>query len=328
MKKNILLVIASITVTLFVFETIFRIISDNQEWWIENRASDPYVYPINKYSFRDFDYEQEKSPGTVRIACIGDSFTWGAGVKFDDSFPKRLERTMNVLLRPDTGKKYEVMNFSWFGSSTFQQVNRLESIKEFQPDMIVLGYCLNDAEDWTDKKGVYALRKKFIPPKIPGKTVQLLCRHSALISFISKRILNSLITNGTTRYYQYTYEDSYSGWQRTSEAFKILSEQEVPVIVLIFPLLSYEFNKYPFLNVHEKIRAELEKHHLPYIDYYHFFRQENYLRLQAIPFINAHPSEIACRIIEEKLYQKLKKEYKTLICAKITAEDTELTEEK
>ena len=47
-----------------------------------------------------------------------------------------------------------------------------------------------------------------------------------------------------------------------------------------------------------KIKKELEKNKLSYLDYYDFFKQEDFMRLQVIPFLDPHPNEIANRIIE------------------------------
>lgn len=314
MKRGILLFLFALIVTIIILELVFRMVWENNVWWVDTRAEPVYQYPINKYGFRDFGYEKEKPSETVRVICMGDSFTWGDGIKFDDTYPKRLERELNYYESPKTGKKYEVLNISWCGYSTFQEINKLEFIKEFQPDLIFLGYCLNDSEDWADPKGVIALRHRYLFKREPNEFLEFLYRNFYLFSFIANRLSNLRIALGNVKYYKLIHEDTYIGWSRTKESFKILSEQDIPVIVLVFPLLSYSLDKgYPFLNIHKKIKKELGKNGLPYIDFYNIFKDEGHIRLEAVPYKNPHPSEIANRVIEEILYNKLITDYKDII---------------
>ena len=312
-SKNILLSVISLLITLLCLEFSLRIVWQNNEWWNRPPAAEQYLYPRNSYGFRDYEYQKNKPENTVRIIATGDSFTFGGGIKFDDAWPKRLERSLNVKYSPLTGKKYEVLNISWSGYSTFQEVNKLDFFKEFDPDLIILGYCLNDTEDWAREKNVIALRKKYIYRKTPDNLLKGLYHNSYFASFIALKLSNIKIAQGTKEYYNVLYEDSYSGWRRTSKSFKIFGTQEFPVFVAIFPLLNYPYEEYPFLNIHMKIKKELEKNKLSYLDYYDFFKQEDFMRLQVIPFLDPHPNEIANRIIEEHLFEKISKEYKNIL---------------
>jgi len=312
-SKNIVIFLISLLITLLCLEFTLRLTWNNHEWWHQRAGTKQYIYPQNKYGFRDYEYTKDKPGNTVRIICFGDSFTFGGGIKFDDSYPKRLERSLNVKYSPLTGKKYEVLNISWPGYSSFQEINKLDLIKDFKPDLLILGYCLNDTEDWAKKKDLMALRFKTILRKEPNDFLNGLFSKSYFVSFVANRLSNIKIILGTTKYYNSLYEDSYSGWKKTSEAFKILGMQEIPVVIAIFPLLSYSFEKYPFLDIHTKIITELNKNNLPYIDFYDFFKNEDYIRMQVKPYKDPHPSEIATRIIEEHLFEKLTQEYKNIL---------------
>ena len=147
----------------------------------------------------------------------------------------------------------------------------------------------------------------------PNDFLKKLFNKSHVASFIANRLSNAQIEIGTKKYYNKIYEDSYFGWKRTSASFRILSNQEMPVLVAIFPLLSYPFEKYPFVYIHTKLHKELKKNKLPYIDYYNIFKNEDYIRLQVIPYGDPHPSEIASRIIEDHLFEKLTKDYKNIL---------------
>ena len=51
--------------------------------------------PINALGYRDLERVQPKPAGVRRLVCLGDSFTWGVGVLFDDAWPQRVERTLS-----------------------------------------------------------------------------------------------------------------------------------------------------------------------------------------------------------------------------------------
>ena len=52
--------------------------------------------PLNTAGYRDVEHQKEKPPGVHRLVFVGDSFTYGAGVLFDDTYPKRTERALSM----------------------------------------------------------------------------------------------------------------------------------------------------------------------------------------------------------------------------------------
>ncbi len=48
--------------------------------------------PTNSRGYRDLERSPTPPDGVRRALALGDSFTWGAGVEFDDAWPQRLER--------------------------------------------------------------------------------------------------------------------------------------------------------------------------------------------------------------------------------------------
>jgi hypothetical protein len=265
-------------------------------------------FPMNSQRFRDFEYPQAKGPGVFRILVAGDSFTFGKGVAFDDSYPKRLERALNYF--GDPGRTvYQVLNAGVSQRSTPEELELARSRAEiFNPDLIILGYCLNDAEDWQDPGGIQALRARyhqhlFTPPE---GFWGLFYRHSAVTRLVVRRLFNTRAPARQIAYYRSLYREGYSGWRRTRDALKDLGafarERGIPAVGLIFPLFSFGLgDDYPLAAVHQQVQRAMGDAGLPLLDLREAYRDLSRLRLEAIPYADPHPSEIGHRIAAEAL---------------------------
>lgn len=95
---------------------------------------------INSYGFRDKEYSIKKEKGVYRIIAIGDSITFGNNLPVEATYPKRLEQ-----LFKQGNKQIDVLNMGLGGYDTLQEVATLEDIGiQFQPDLVIVGYCIND----------------------------------------------------------------------------------------------------------------------------------------------------------------------------------------
>jgi hypothetical protein len=268
----------------------------------------------NSRDQRDFEYPVEKPPGTFRVIAIGDSFTYGHGAAFDDVWPKRLERYLYDYQNVK-GWRYEVLNWGKSGRATPSEVGFLKAnAKQFGADLIVVGYCLNDAETETgDLRELSALREKTVKIAFDKGTGlnAWLYDHWALYRFVRIRLFNRQRNAGHLAYYPALYRDEYQGWKDTRAAIAELGafskESGIPAVVLIFPLLSWNLDeRYPFPQIHDKIHRELEKAGLGYVDLLPAYHGLDHTVLEAVPFQDPHPSDVAHRIAAEELYVYLR----------------------
>ena len=102
--------------------------------------------PINSQGYRDLERAIPKPEGVRRAVCLGDSFTWGVSVLFDDAWPQRVERTLSR----ERGERWEAVNLAEPGLNTVQEASRLASEGfAYEPDVVIVAYVLNDSEDET-----------------------------------------------------------------------------------------------------------------------------------------------------------------------------------
>lgn len=72
----------------------------------------------------------------IRLAVFGDSFTYGVGVKNEDSYPAQLQKMLDIK----SGKgKYEVINLGMPGENSSRLAKNLPRyIRDFSPDIAVI----------------------------------------------------------------------------------------------------------------------------------------------------------------------------------------------
>jgi lysophospholipase L1-like esterase len=98
---------------------------------------------LNSQGFRDEEFPAGKSPGALRIVCLGDSWTFGANVGQDQTYPQRLK----ALLRQEYPKtNLEIFNLGVLGYSSYQGLELLRRTAiTMEPDVVIIGYAWNDA---------------------------------------------------------------------------------------------------------------------------------------------------------------------------------------
>lgn len=93
-------------------------------------------FHTNSQGLRDREYPQSKPEGKYRILVLGDSFTWGYGVEDNEIYTEILETIL-----PET----EVINLGVTGYSLQQEILYFKRKGlEYSPDLVVVGFCLND----------------------------------------------------------------------------------------------------------------------------------------------------------------------------------------
>lgn len=90
-------------------------------------------------------YERASPPGVIIrdqrpvIVTLGNSLTAGQGVDPELNYPSRLQRKID-----DGGYAYKVVNFGVSGDTSSQGLNRLESIIEIKPAIVIVELGAND----------------------------------------------------------------------------------------------------------------------------------------------------------------------------------------
>jgi hypothetical protein len=154
LKQNLALLIGSIILSIFFAELILRVAyPQSLNFVVLNDKTEAELRPgvrtelirtefrnqiiINDQGLRDKDYNYDNPEDTIRIAVLGDSFTFGYGVEMEESYPKIFEETVNQKIMGEI----EVINFGVPGYGTDDSLLMLsEKAVRYNPDIILLAF--------------------------------------------------------------------------------------------------------------------------------------------------------------------------------------------
>ena len=260
----------------------------------------------NSLGFRDYEHSREKPAGRKRIVVLGDSITAGWGVEFNQTYPRVLES----MLKKEGD--FEVIVLAKPGWNTVQELAAFEEIGlSYRPDMVIVGFCLNDPERARRDRVTRRLRRLSLYRE-PEGIMKPLVEHFMFFRLIYKIKEDFRVKKAFVDYINYLYSDEYQGWKHTVEAFRKLKELSLRhhfrLLVVIFPFLNYSLKSYPFMKAHVKLHKLLSGFSIPYIDLLPLLKKYSNLSLMAEPGRDPHPNATVHRIAAEQIYNYIEKE--------------------
>ena len=240
------------------------------------------------------------------IFGLGDSFLYGRGVRYEDICLTRLEKILN-----HSPGSVAIKNCGVVGANIEDIVDIYAREADSLPrgTLVIYGLVLNDfgLNLTTPIKGL-----NFIDINNGGYAFSPLRKHSALFNFISylieKRKLHTLTVNAYLE--SFRRQSAESGFDLLRTLNHDISEDGNILLIVIFPLL-YDFDKYLFLEIHEKIEIFCERNQILYLDLFPAFSRHKAEDLWANP-TDHHPNEIAHRIASEEIATFINKELSEL----------------
>ncbi|GJM15980.1 MAG: hypothetical protein DHS20C13_13070 [Thermodesulfobacteriota bacterium] len=237
---------------------------------------------INSDGLRDKEYPVSRSD-KHRIIFLGDSLTFGWGVKEEETFATLIEEDLS------SSSPTEVLNFGTGNYNTEQEVNLfIEKGLKYNPDKVVLFYFINDAEVTPEKSGLWFLG------------------YSQFISFYWSRI-NSLLNNflpskSFKEYYESLYDENQQGWINARKAIielrDICESKGIEFQVVLLPEL-HDVNNEIFANVYNNLALFLKNNNIDYLNLAKLFENHpNQIELW-VSYDDAHPNNIAHKKIAE-----------------------------
>jgi lysophospholipase L1-like esterase len=256
-------------------------------------AENAVRYRMNRHGFRGADISLAKSDDVTRVVLLGDSFAFGAGVPLEDTLGFQLEGLLNAGPMSDN----QVVTFAVGGWGTRDQILYLEHQGlEFEPDLVVVVYVLNDA----GYAGGLDLWREF-REQYQNRRLESSYLASSLYATVARRTL-------ARRYVADLVEVSGTKREKWQESFSYLSRGQrlarargAEFAVAIFPFLYDLDESYPFRSLHEKVVAYCVWNGIPVLDLFDAFEGRDYADLWVHPS-DQHPNEQAHRIAAHALF--------------------------
>jgi hypothetical protein len=127
-------------------------------------------FRTNSLGFNDVEHARERSPGTLRVLLLGDSFVEGLQVPPEQHLARRLE-----ALAAADGRRLEAIVMGAAGQGQSHQLANYEALgRAFAPDLVFSFFCVNDP--WNNL---------FQAPAYGGRPVYVVAPSGELVSTLA-----------------------------------------------------------------------------------------------------------------------------------------------
>jgi hypothetical protein len=307
-RAEVALLLASLGVALLLAEGTARLVGSGggASGYAPLRTGRRERQPINALGYRDLERVQPKPAGVRRIVCLGDSFTWGVGILFDDAWPQRVERTLSRTRR----ETWEAVNLAEPGMNAVEQVSRLESEGfGYGPDVVVMAWVLNDSED-EDAAEARRARDWAEDERREPTLADAFAARSALFRLVRTRLHATVENRKRLSGYRSMYADAYPGWVKARRALAAMGgacrARGVPFVVVIFPLFANPLDaRYPFAELHAKVAQVAGEAGARVVDLLPHYSKVDWRLLVVNGSADEHPNEIAHRIAAQAIVRAM-----------------------
>jgi len=284
---------------------VFAVSSDPQIGFVNNpgatlvldyrgdRASGPQLvrHEINSQGFRGPVVTPAPAAGVLRIACVGDSHTFGHGVAEHQTWPAHFARALAAQL---PGRRFEVMNCGVSAHDTPQEASFLASeVLPYEPHLILVQFHLNDIKlrgvEGAHKAGVGLLTRLSSPHAggwIRALRTRSRCFDLVLDGVYRKQGLGAAI-DALTR----EYVEAGPRWRRLCTALLSmrdqLEEREIGFAVVLYPYLLKDGE---FLASHDAFAVVREFCRVSRIECYD--TEEAFLAHDDVEGLRVHPTDV------------------------------------
>ena len=265
-----------------------------------------------------------RPPDVLRIACLGDSDTYGTGLDVESTWPKQLEAK---LRERHSGLAIEALNAGVYAYNTSQMVAWYRTVvAKFEPQIVILMGNVNEASgrnmtarenttssaaDWNNRLGLTSglWDEADMTEATPSvRRTMFLRRHSRLADFAAHRLHKILMGRHMGWSYNADWDQSGDGVRMVGEALDELvrlSESDgFRCLAAQYPHLVSLNENYPFRSVAETFERLCTERGLDFVDLLPAPAGQEAKQLHVHPH-DRHPNRIAGDLVTGALADQL-----------------------
>jgi len=246
----------------------------------QNSFTHSFTVITNSYGLRNDEFSLKPKPQTFRILCLGDSLTFGNGVKVQDTYPQRLQLMLNS--HPG-GKSFEVINAGVPAYDTWQEAVYLREYGvNFSPQLVIIGFYANDIvprpktiRQTLDESGFRS--RDGVKRIISSETVHVLKRSRVLlfVKDLYEKVINRLNPSSEYRHKLSLLEGTNepfieNGWKEVETSIgemRSLGEKHgFQLLVVLFPMADEVIGGYPNATYRARLREMAERYEIHFVD--------------------------------------------------------------
>ena len=264
---------------------------------------------INAAGIRDRDdITFDKPAGQRRLVCLGDSFTFGWGVRDEDGWARQLETGLRT-----GGQDIRTVNCGAAGALCIDEYEwgLRNRFGKFQPDAVLVTICLNDL---IPSSGLFVqgpapdtgLRLLDLIQGAMGKTpLELDPKQDwvGLLKSLPRKAGEDAKMYGDDKPYEAMWAQGTP--QRSLRAMKAwCEERKIPLMLVLWPFLQGlgPARTYPFDSLHREVASDCEKAGIPFLDLRPALQSTNQEDLWVTPG-DMHPNPTAQQLAVPSLLE-------------------------
>jgi lysophospholipase L1-like esterase len=223
---------------------------------------DCVAYQINDWGYRDLERQRDKPARTRRVLVFGDSFSFGEGVRFEETW-HRLLATSLAAREGGGSERVEVVNLAVAGDGSADQLARYRRFgRKLKPDLVILQWNTNDfavSGIVQEHARLIGARYRDLYDDSPRY------RWSALVHTLWYRLAMREISSGLLRLNEQELAGGRALFEKLGRLRDEVARDGGEFLILIFPELIH-FDDYPYAGIVQALRDFAREKGIAYVD--------------------------------------------------------------
>lgn len=275
-------------------------------------AEASFLCTHNSRGLRDREHDDSAQPGTLRILGLGDSFTYGIGASFQDTFLYRLEELLNA--RQGEHPHVEIIKAGIPGTNTQHQRVFLEHYGlAYRPNIVLVGFNTTDVigmhTGFNHSKATADHRLSVFAPNALTESFRFLYVHSHVFRILLEKLFYAISSNFTEHWSEIYQANGFheKNWVKVEDELSKIRElcrqSNAVMVVVEIPENSFPTGSGSKNYSGNRLAAWCKKHDAFFVDVLPRFMNTG--NMAGLYWKDGHCNAAGYRLIAQTIYDQL-----------------------